>query len=213
VSDQLTEFVTTVELLDGRHASLRRLTADDAEAVMGLHQNLSDHDRYLRFFTLRPAHLDQLVSNLIAPGKRQCALGAFDADRRIGLANYVVSTDHGVAEIAIVVAYEDHLLGVGTALLRRLAQIGRSHGIRRLVADVMAENRPVLKVASDLGRPVEPLSDGSVHHLVIELPQSSTEALVAANELSETRSAKCVRPQRETKYSLASMARPSLTPL
>jgi len=52
MSNQLKEFAATAQLLDGRLVSLRRLSADDTEAVMTLHQHLSDYDRYYRFFTL-----------------------------------------------------------------------------------------------------------------------------------------------------------------
>lgn len=109
------EVTATCRLLDGRLVSLRRLGADDAEAVVALHQNLSDHDRYLRLLTLHPVQLDELVDKLIEPGVGRYALGAFDADRLIGVANYAVSDDPTVADIAIVVAHEEHLHGVGTA--------------------------------------------------------------------------------------------------
>ena len=144
------EVTATCQLLDGRLVSLRRLGADDAEAVVALHQNLSDHDRYLRFFTLNPVQSRRARWQADRAWCGQYALGAFDADRLIGVANYVVSDDPTVADIAIVVAHEDHLLGVGTALLRRLAEIAETHGIRRFVADILAENRLMFKVLSDL---------------------------------------------------------------
>src|SRR4029077_2038927 len=78
MGSQAAETTATCELLDGRQISLRRLDIDDAEAVAALHQHLSDHDRYFRFFTLNPAHLDELVSKLIEPTVGQYALGAFD---------------------------------------------------------------------------------------------------------------------------------------
>ena len=157
---QVVEFPATCRLLDGRLVSLRRLGADDAEAVMTLHQRLTDHDRYFRFFTLNPVHLDELVGKLTQPADGQYALGAFDGDRLIGVASYTVSEDPSAAEIAIVVAHEDHLLGVGTALLKRLARIARAHGIRRFVADILAENHLMLKVLFDLGWPCKPLITG-----------------------------------------------------
>jgi len=126
------ETTATCELLDGRQISLRPLDTEDAEAVAELHRHLSDHDRYFRFFTLNPAHLDELVRKLTEPTVGQYALGAFDGDRLIGVANYMVSADPAVADIAILVAHEDHSHGVGTMLLKRLAQIARAHGSRRL---------------------------------------------------------------------------------
>jgi len=47
----------TVGLLDGRMVSLRRLDDQDTDAVLALHEQLPDHDCYLRFFTMRPARI------------------------------------------------------------------------------------------------------------------------------------------------------------
>ena len=164
------------ELLDGRLVSLRSLGAEDAEAVVALHQSLSDYDRYLRFFTLHPVQLDELADKLTEPDIGQYALGAFDADRLIGIANYAVSADPTVADVAVVVAQEEHLRGVGTALLRRLVEIAETHGIRRFVADILADNRLMIKVMSDLGWPSERLSYGAVCRLQFELPNFGPDA-------------------------------------
>lgn len=180
MSSRAVESPATCQLLDGRLISLRGLTVDDAKAVVALHQHLNDQDRYLRFFTLRPAHLDQLVRELVAPAIGRYALGAFDGDRLIGVANYTVSDDPTAADMAILVAHEDHLRGVGTALLRHLAQIARSHGIRRFLADVLGENYLMLKVLSDLGWTGKRVTHGPVRHLEIELPVCRTEASIAA---------------------------------
>jgi GNAT superfamily N-acetyltransferase len=166
----------TCRLSDGRLVSLRRLVADDAQAVVALHQSLSDHDRYLRFFTLHPVQLDEFVGKLIEHSAGQYALGAFDADRLVGVASYAVSDSPTVADIAIVVAHEDHLHGVGTALLRRLAEIAETHGIRRFVADILADNRLMIKVMSDLGWPSERLRYGAVCRLQFELPNFGPDA-------------------------------------
>ena len=180
---QAVEFALTSRLRDGRLISLRRLGADDADAVVALHRHLTDRDRYCRYVTLNPVHLDQLVSKLIEPANGQCALGAFDGDRLIGVASYTFSDDPSAAEIAIVVAHEYHSLGVGTALLEHLAQIARAHGIRRFVADVLAENHLMLMVFFDVGWPSKRLNQGSVLHLEIELPDCSTEASTATSEI------------------------------
>ena len=182
MGSQAVESTATRQLLDGRLISLRRLEIDDAEAVVALHQHLSDHDRYFRFFTLHPAHLDELVNKLIEPTVGKYALGAFDGDRLIGVANYAVSADPTVADIAIVVAHEDHLHGVGTTLLKRLAQIARAHGIRRFGVDVLAVNHLMLAVLSDLDWPRERMNYGSMLHLDIELPDRIIESSKAPNE-------------------------------
>jgi len=184
MSSQLAESAATAQLLDGRLVSLRRLTADDTEAALALHQHLSDHDRYFRFFTLNPIDLDHLVGKMTEPAHGQYALGAFDADRLIGVAHYTVACDDPkVAEIAVVVAHEDHSLGVGTALLKHLAQVARANGIGRFVADILGQNHLMFMVLSDLGWPRKPIGYGSVRHLEIELPDFLTETPTATNAI------------------------------
>jgi GNAT superfamily N-acetyltransferase len=183
MSNQLVESPATAQLLDGRVVSLRRLTGDDTEAALALHQRLTDHDRYFRFFTLSPIDLDQLVGEMIEPAHGRYALGAFDADQLIGVAHYtVVCADPKVAEIAIVVAHEDHSQGVGTALLKHLAQVARSNGIEQLVADVLGENHLMLITLRDLGWACKPMDCGAVRHLAIELPDFVEEAQPSAAE-------------------------------
>jgi GNAT superfamily N-acetyltransferase len=176
MSDHAVEFAATARLLDGRAVSLRRLGPGDAADVLALHQHLSDHDRYFRFFTLQPVGLAELVGTLTEPPDGLCALGAFDAGRLIGVAHYVVVREAPkAAEFAIVVAHEDHSVGVGTALLKHLARVARIHGIGRFVADVLGENHLMLTVVFDLGWRCEPADYGSVRHLEIELPELSDE--------------------------------------
>jgi Acetyltransferase (GNAT) family len=65
------------------------------------------------------------------------------------VANYVAPEKRDVAEAAVVVAHEDHLRGVATALIRRLAEIALSNEIRSFTADVLADNSAMLTVLSD----------------------------------------------------------------
>jgi GNAT superfamily N-acetyltransferase len=171
----------TARLLDGRLVSLRRLSVDDAEAVWALHQHLSDHDRYFRFFTLHPAAMRDLVGKLTEPAHGCYALGAFDAGRLIGVAHYTAVDDPGVAEVAVVVAHEDHSVGVGTALLTQLTRLARTDGVRRLVADVLSENHLMLTVFFDLGWRCVPTDHGSIRTLEIEL-HDDADAVRAAQQ-------------------------------
>jgi hypothetical protein len=103
------------ELLDGRVVALRHLDAWDNAAIVALHQHLTDDENYFRFFTPRPAHLQQLVSNFIARDSKHCAIGAYNAGCLFGVANYVILDDPAEAEAALVVAHNEHQLGLGTA--------------------------------------------------------------------------------------------------
>jgi hypothetical protein len=61
-----------------------------------------------------------------AGGQKAFALGAFESGKLIGVASYVVCGRPATAEVAVVGAHNDHLRGVGTVLLRRLAHIAHA---------------------------------------------------------------------------------------
>jgi GNAT superfamily N-acetyltransferase len=93
-----------------------------------------------------------------------------EADRRsiVGGGRYII-TAPGEAEIAFVVidAYQGQ--GIGTLLLRHLAHIARSAGVKELSADVLPENAPMRKVFSKFGFEPRPSADPQVLHLVLAL--------------------------------------------
>jgi hypothetical protein len=160
---------STAELVDGSVISIRRLKPSDTGLIVGLYESLTDEERYLRFFTMHPAHLHDLARSLTEPGGDQCSLGAFSSGRLLGVANYVACQQPGYAEVAVVVAHAEHLRGVGTALLRRLGHIARESGLHHLVAEVLWDNHLMLQVLSDAGWPCTRHLEDSVLHVDIDL--------------------------------------------
>jgi RimJ/RimL family protein N-acetyltransferase len=163
------ESESTAELLDGSEISIRRLKAVDGDNIVRLYETLTDDERYYRFFTMRPAHLQAWARSIAECRENQCSLGAFDSEKLLGVANYFACKDPGYAEVAIVVAHSEHLRGVGTALLRRLGETARQNGFHYFVADVLAENHPMLRVLSDGGWPCTRHLEGSVLSIEIDL--------------------------------------------
>jgi GNAT superfamily N-acetyltransferase len=162
--------VFTSTLRDGATVLLRRLEPTDIDAVIALHDTLSERERYLRFFTMHPMYLKALADELTDGKRDHYALGAFESGTLIGVANYVMCGKPATADVAVVVAHIDHLRGVGTVLLRRLAQIARHNGIQHLVADVLTTNHLMFKVLHDAGlHPQHESNDTGVAHLDIDL--------------------------------------------
>lgn len=157
------------ELLDGSVISIRPLEPSDAATILSLYESLTDEERYLRFFTMHPAHLEKLARSLSTPTNDQCSVGAFSSGRLLGVANYVVCQQPGSAEVSVVVAHAEHLRGVGTALLRRLGEIARENGLRHLVAEVLWENQHMLRVLADAGWPCTRHLEDSVLHVDVDL--------------------------------------------
>ena len=166
---QTEEQVSRAELVDGSVISLRRLNSGDADDVVRLYESLTDDECYFRFFTMHPAQLQRYARSITERSNDQYCLGAFDSEKLLGVANYVACNTPGEAEVAEVVAHNEHLRGVGTALLRRLGEIAKENGLHRLVAEVLAENYLMRRVITDAGWPCTRHLDGSVLHVEIDV--------------------------------------------
>ena len=160
---------TVTELVDGARVVVRRLNADDYDAVVRLATDLSAEERYMRFFTVHPAYIGEWALSLTAPAKDVVALGCFECGDLIGVANYAQVSSAGCAEIAVLVAHEQHDRGIGTALLHALADIAMDAGQHCFVAEVLFENYAMRKVIRDAGWPVTQHRDGSVVTIKVNL--------------------------------------------
>ena len=169
MSSQPVDDASQATLLDGSVATIRRLESSDFDQIVQLSETLTDRDRYLRFFTMHPADLEAWARSLTERSSERYSLGAFDSGRLIGVANYATCRTPGDAEVAVVVAHDEHLRGVGTALLRQLGLVARRNGLHHFVADVLAENYLMFKVMSDAGWPSTRHLDGSVLHIDVDL--------------------------------------------
>lgn len=163
------EFGYTAALVDGDTVTIRRLKPDDYDAVVSLAIDLSDEERYMRFFTLHPTYIGEWALSLAAPAPGVVALGAIEDGTLIGVANYAELPRPGYAEIAVVVAHEQHERGVGTALLNALARMAKEAGQHHFVADVLFENYAMRRVLSDAGWPIDQHRDGSVLSIEVDL--------------------------------------------
>jgi RimJ/RimL family protein N-acetyltransferase len=151
MSDRPSDGASQAVLLDGSTVSLRRLDSGDFDAVVRLAEALTDEERWLRFFTLHPSNLKAWARSLTERSSDQYALGAFDSGTLVGVASYFTCPPPGHAEVAVVVAHNEHLRGIGTALLRQLGLVAKQNGLHHFVADILAENYPMHRVMSDAG--------------------------------------------------------------
>lgn len=163
------DFVSTAALLDGAAVTIRRLHSTDYDGVLALAMSLTDEERYQRFFTVHPTYIGEWALSQTAPAAEMVALGVFEDGELIGVANYAELPQPGYAEIAVVVAHEQHARGVGTLLLRALGQIARDDGQHHFVADVLFENCAMRRVIADAEWPISQHRDGSVLNIDVDL--------------------------------------------
>ena len=165
-------FSTPLVLRDGSAATLRLMRPDDKERLVAAFAKLEQRSIYVRFFS----HRKQIPESALR------RIDEIDFVRLLGLVvtvgtgaeeiivascTYVASA--GTAEVAftIVDAYQGQ--GLGGRLLAAAAGIARRHGIARFTADVLAGNRPMLKVFERSGLPMRRRSEGGVIHVELDL--------------------------------------------
>ena len=155
-----------VTLADGGHVLIRALQPSDREELAQRYLELSPEARRLRFFNA-PDHLSERLLDYLmdVDGVDRCALVAFaiddDGAPGVGLARYSRSReDPDCAEAAVTVLDEYQNRGIATALLLRLGDEARRHGVSTFTASVMWENRGLLDGLRAFGAEVVPNEPG-----------------------------------------------------
>jgi GNAT superfamily N-acetyltransferase len=149
------KYSTMERLRDGRQIEIRALQSTDEKDMLAAVDHTSAQSLYRRFFgakrhfseSEKAFFLDIDFVNHVA-----LVAVAEDAARRfiVGGGRYVVVRPE-TAEVAFAVIDDYQGQGIGAALMRHLAQLARDAGIKELVADVLPENIPMLKVFQKSG--------------------------------------------------------------
>jgi GNAT superfamily N-acetyltransferase len=159
-------------LADGSRMTLRPVQPQDKPLLAAAFDELSERSRYRRFFTpLRELDERQLGYLTEVDHHDHEALLAIDTRSGCcaGVARFArVAAD--VAEPAVVVVDRWQRLGLGTALLERLAERAREEGVTRFAAVVLAENRDAISLVRNLGDATRERS-GDVLRFEIALPE------------------------------------------
>jgi GNAT superfamily N-acetyltransferase len=73
------------------------------------------------------------------------------------------------AEVAFVVVDQYQGRGVGGALMRHLAAIARAAGLQRFIAELLVENRAMLRLFEKSGLPVSTKREDGVLHVALRV--------------------------------------------
>ncbi|MFJ4190807.1 GNAT family N-acetyltransferase [Kitasatospora sp. NPDC089509] len=187
-----------VLLRDGGTARIRPITPGDAGRLVEFYEQVSDQSKYFRFFAPYPRLSDKDVRRFTH----------HDFVNRVGLA--VVVRDHFIAtvrydridaegrpsdtgtdaEVAFLVQDAHQGRGVASALLEHIAAVAQERGIRRFQAEVLPENRKMVKVFTDAGYTQRRSFADGVVHLEFDLEQTDRSLAVmrAREHRAEARS-------------------------
>jgi acyl-CoA synthetase (NDP forming)/RimJ/RimL family protein N-acetyltransferase len=172
---------------------LRPVKESDREALLGLHTRASDESIYYRFFTVgrhaADAYLERLLRTTDAEPQ---TLVAIVGGEIVAVAGFEPVNDT-TAEFAVLVEDTEQHEGIGTLLIEHLASIAWRRGIRRFVADVLAENTAALRMIRRLGFEVSADLEYGTAHLSFDLEPRSP-VVAAIDDRDRTADAASLRP-------------------
>jgi acetyltransferase len=148
----------TLALREGRVVTLRPAQCSDKSALPGFFTTMSSRSRLLRFHGTVKAPPDALLRAFTTQVSHQhvamvAMVDAHDGPQRlVAEARYVVDKSApGHAELAMSVADSWQGLGLGRAMLGRLARHATSEGLKVLVGSVLGGNESMLGLLRGLG--------------------------------------------------------------
>jgi len=159
-------------LRDGRRLEIRALTHDDRSNLIAAVARTSAESLRRRFFVPKTKFTDRemdFFSNV--DFVNHVALVAVIEDDQtaiVGGGRYIVVRP-GEAEIALAIVDHYQGRGIGTALIRHLVAIARAAGLTRLIAEVLAENLPMLRVFEQSGLAISTKREAELRHVTLEL--------------------------------------------
>jgi GNAT superfamily N-acetyltransferase len=161
-------------LSDGRAIVIRAQRPEDREGFREAIARASTESLYHRFFAVKRHFSEQEAHYFLdIDFVNHVALIALadehDHSTLIGTGRYVV-VEPGKAEVSFAVIDDYQAKGIGSILMRHIAEIGRKARLRELVAEVLADNLAMLKVFERSGLAVTTRRDGTVVHVAMRYP-------------------------------------------
>ncbi|HYW45587.1 MAG TPA: bifunctional acetate--CoA ligase family protein/GNAT family N-acetyltransferase [Bryobacteraceae bacterium] len=156
-----TRFVSPWTLKDGTAVTIRPIRPEDEPAMVRFHETLSERSVYLRYFHImnleqRTTH-ERLTRICFIDYDREMALVAERRNPETGESEILgvsrLMKIHGTrdAEVAVLISDAWQGRGLGKELLGRLITVGAHEKLARLVADVLPDNRGVMRICEKLG--------------------------------------------------------------
>jgi acetyltransferase len=155
------QYVAPYRMPSGEEVLLRPIRPEDEPRMAEFHRTLSEHTVFLRYAGLlqlstRVAH-ERLARICFNDYARELALVAErKSGELLGVGRLTRLRGTLDAEFAILISDAAQKQGLGTELLRRLVDIGRDWGMQRIVADILAGNRPMQTISRKLGFSILP---------------------------------------------------------
>ncbi len=160
----------------GTKVFMRPVKIDDEPILKEFFYSLSDQSVYRRFISSRKdmPH-ERLQDMVVIDYTREINLLAFiEGDHKdvcVGLGQLGIDENSHTAEVAFTVRDDFHNQGIGTALLEYMTMLAKREGLLGFTAEVLVENRPMLRVFEKMGFNIQKRSSSGVFELKMEFRQ------------------------------------------
>ncbi|MFW6196266.1 MAG: GNAT family N-acetyltransferase [Thermoplasmatota archaeon] len=157
--------------INGREYFFRPMKPTDEELLKDLFYSLSDESRYKRFMSARKDMPHERRQEFVQINyKKEMAIVVIDPDiegphRMVGVGDYQVKEGQNIAEVSVMIRDEYQDQGIGTVLLEYLTMIAKQRGLYGFTAEVLAENRKMLRVFEKMGYDIEKQREGGEYIL------------------------------------------------
>jgi RimJ/RimL family protein N-acetyltransferase len=173
VSQQIAAYSASEVLRNGRRIQIRALRLEDEDDILAAVRRASSQSMFRRFFAAKRDFSDQEVAYFlnIDYATHVALVAVAEEEGRpaiLGGGRYIIS-DPQKAEVAFVIIDEYQGQGIGTMLLRHLTAIARNAGVKEITAEILPENRPMLKVFENSGLDFTKTHESGVVHMVLRL--------------------------------------------
>ena len=175
--DNFTRGDTEVTVGGRCNLCLRPIRTDDAQALVEMGLRSTPEELRLRFFSPVRPMVGPLTSLLTEFDRnRHIAVAAYDpaaveGDKDIlGVVRLILSAEAPEGEFAIMVRSDQAGRGLGHCLMEQMLGWARDRGLTRVHAEIMMENKRMLRLAREFGAVVQPQNqDFRIAQVVIDL--------------------------------------------
>jgi RimJ/RimL family protein N-acetyltransferase len=154
-----------ITLKDGTKVRIRPSRASDVRGLQEIFYRLPPEDVYTRFFIgLKSLSVSkaEFLCNVDYENEMAFVItyGERENEKLVGSSFYAVDQSRNMADVAYMILHEWHGMGLGSLLQERMSEYARSKGIRGFTADILRENRAMVKLAEKCGKVQMKLVDG-----------------------------------------------------
>jgi RimJ/RimL family protein N-acetyltransferase len=170
---ELAKYSEVEALRNGRRVEIRTLRPEDRDDFIAAVRRIGTDSLYRRFFAVKREFSEKETSFFVnVDFVNHVALIAVveeDGEPVIAGGGRYIVVKPGQAEVAFVVVDKYHGQGIGSILMRHLVTIARQSGLRELIADVLPDNRQMLKVFEKSGLKTGTRRESGSLHVTLQL--------------------------------------------